>query len=181
MQCSKCGCHKGVSPERFREVLRYESLTGHLYWTNAFGVRHKGKRAGYPDKTNRRIIHVDGVTFLEHRVIWEMHHGPIPFGLLIDHQDHDTLNNRIENLRLVTRAENQRNMSMNRRNTSGTSGVDWQTRPQKWRARIADKHLGLFDTKEEAVKARLEAQVALGFHKNHGIGKTTPRGVALTA
>ena len=44
-----------------------------------------------------------------HRVIWEMHNGTIPNGLEIDHINRDRADNRIENLRAVTRSVNQHN------------------------------------------------------------------------
>lgn len=43
-----------------------------------------------------------------HRVVWEVHRGAIPAGLEIDHVDGDKSNNRIDNLQLVTHAENVR-------------------------------------------------------------------------
>jgi hypothetical protein len=45
-------------------------------------------------------------TFKAHRLVWWWHHGPVPDGLQIDHIDGDKSNNRIENLRVVTQAEN---------------------------------------------------------------------------
>lgn len=45
---------------------------------------------------------------LRSRVIWEGHNGPIPRGKIIHHKDHDTLNDEIENLSCLTRAEHLR-------------------------------------------------------------------------
>ena len=41
-----------------------------------------------------------------HRFIWEAFNGPIPDGMTIDHIDNDRTNNRLDNLRLLTHAEN---------------------------------------------------------------------------
>lgn len=48
-----------------------------------------------------------------HRAAWMHVHGDIPDGLVIDHIDGDGLNNRLVNLRLVTRSINQRNKKAN--------------------------------------------------------------------
>lgn len=44
-----------------------------------------------------------------HRVVWELHNGPIPEGLMVDHIDGDKTNNRIHNLRLATHSQNMMN------------------------------------------------------------------------
>ena len=46
-----------------------------------------------------------------HRQVWIYHNGEIPKGLVIDHIDRDRNNNQIENLRLVTHSENNKNVS----------------------------------------------------------------------
>ncbi len=81
-----------------------------------------------------------------------------PKGLLVDHIDRDTKDNRRQNLRLCTPAQNVLNSVERADCTSGYKGVDkyWN----KWRARFKEQHLGLFDTKEEAAKARDEAAKA---------------------
>ena len=50
-----------------------------------------------------------GKKYTLHRVIWELHNGPIPKGLFIDHINRDKYDNRIENLRLATPTENSTN------------------------------------------------------------------------
>ena len=48
-------------------------------------------------------------TTVQHRIVWELHFGPIPEGKVIDHIDRDKSNNRIENLRCVSQSENMTN------------------------------------------------------------------------
>lgn len=40
-----------------------------------------------------------------HREVYEMHYGPIPSGYIVHHKDGNKLNNSIENLELLSRAE----------------------------------------------------------------------------
>jgi hypothetical protein len=79
-----------------------------------------------------------------------------PKDMYVDHINHNTLDNRKENLRLATLSENQYNRKRCKRNTSGYKGVSWSKLHNKWRARICITkerlHLGLFDTAEEAYK-----------------------------
>ena len=80
-----------------------------------------------------------------------------------DHIDRNPLNNRRNNLRPATLAENARNKTKLRDNASGGMGVGWNKVTQKWIVRImVDRqsiYLGLFDNKEDAIRARLNAEV----------------------
>ena len=80
-----------------------------------------------------------------------------------DHKDRDPLNNRRSNLREATHTENMRNCSKRRDNTSGYIGVTWNKRANKWEAQLSlnhkNLHLGKFTDKEEALKARLQAEL----------------------
>jgi hypothetical protein len=79
----------------------------------------------------------------------------------VDHIDNDRKNNHISNLRYATKSENQMNKSIHSNNSSGITGVSLKKRLNKWCASIAidgiRKHLGLFNTIEEAKEARLKA------------------------
>ncbi|MCV5094213.1 HNH endonuclease [Escherichia coli] len=152
---------------------------GAILWKPRNGVsktwnsRYAGKRAGCLHKRSG-YIHVgfNRRIYQEHRIIWEMHNGPIPEGMEIDHIDHNKVNNHIENLRLVTCQDNNHNRSRNHNNKSGCAGVYWLERLRKWCAVIRIngklKHLGVFKSKDDAIKARQEAEIKYGFHPNHG-------------
>lgn len=110
-------------------------------------------------------------TCLSHRVVWAMVHGEWPAGE-IDHINGMRDDNRLVNLRAVTRAENMRNAAMPITNTSGVMGVSWYKPSQKWCAFInvkgKRKHLGYFTDKADAIAARAAAEAKYGFHENHG-------------
>jgi hypothetical protein len=79
-----------------------------------------------------------------------------------DHINRNPLDNRKSNLRPATYQENAYNTGVRSNNTSGIIGVYKHDTGDKWRARIkvGDKQidLGLFSNKEDAIKARLEAE-----------------------
>ena len=90
-----------------------------------------------------------------------------PTGMLVDHVNGDTLDNRRCNLRVCTKGQNQMNMRRNSRNTSGYRGVHWHAKCGKWVAMIkvnGERHyLGLFESVEAAAVAYAEAS-----RKYHG-------------
>ncbi|WP_103730192.1 AP2 domain-containing protein [Novosphingobium sp. HII-3] len=91
---------------------------------------------------------------------------------MIDHINGDCYDNRISNLRDCTEEENCRNVGIGSTNTSGVMGVGFDRSRGRWYAQIRHRrrqiNLGRFDTKEDAVAARLEMEEKLGFHANHG-------------
>ena len=114
---------------------------------------------------------VGGKTYRAHRVIWLIQTGAWPADE-IDHRNGKRSDNRWCNLRNATKGENQRNQRRRTDNSSGATGVRWHKRDGKWEARLqvdgAYRHLGRFDTKEEAVRAREKANSELGFTERHG-------------
>lgn len=143
-------------------------------WTTQFG----GKEAGGVCNTHGyRIVgltHNGFVVGLKvHRLIWAMAHQEQPCPTLeIDHINGVKADNHVGNLRLVTKSDNLRNAKMHSHNTSGVNGVYWDKSRGQWLAQIKidgrKKHLGRFDTIEEAAAARKAANIDLGFTDRHG-------------
>ena len=74
-------------------------------------------------------------------------------GRIIDHKDNDKLNNRLDNLRVVTTSQNARNKTKKADCSSQFRGVSWHKQTGKWQAQIGGEYLGHFDTEEDASKA----------------------------
>ncbi len=104
-------------------------------------------------KTVRTRDRITGKNIMIHHLI---------FGKNCDHINRNTFDNRKNNLRVATYQENARNSSVAKNNTSGVTGVTWNSRDRCWQARIGvnyrSKSLGCFINKEEAIVARLEAE-----------------------
>lgn len=147
----------------------FEYRDGRLFWKVKTSNRvYVGKESGCFTKPGGHLsTRVDGKLYLTHRVIWEMHNGPIKEGMTVDHINGIPYDNRIENLRLATNAENNRNKLKHRDNRSGVLGVYWHSQISKWCARIMTDgktvNLGCFETIAEAAKARNDAEI-----KYHG-------------
>jgi len=178
-----------------RKWLRYEPSTGKLYWNerspedfvfrgkskveavcNSWNAGNAGNEAftaemkPYNGGGGYRYGSIGGRPISAHRVIWMIFYDEEP--LVIDHINGDRSDNRIENLRNTTLAENNKNRRISTRNKHGQSGVDFWKPRQKWRARVWKDNkgivIGYFDTKEEAISARKKAEPLYGYHQNHG-------------
>lgn len=108
-----------------------------------------------------------------HRLAWVYMYGGIPKDSEIDHINNNKKDNRICNLRLATRSENQGNVKLRLSNTSGYKGVYFNKRNSMWVAQIMRKgkrfNLGNFSSPVEAHKAYVEASVKLfGDYSNDG-------------
>ena len=160
-----------ITQKALKDFLHYDPETGIFTRRFATGTAKAGDVAGGVMKTGYHRISVDGVRYYTHRLAWLYIHGEFPPNHM-DHIDGDPLNNRIDNLRAVTRNENMKNMKLCSTNKSGKHGVYWHKKAGKWAARLHHKnkpiHLGLFVDFDAAVKRREDAEIEYGFHANHG-------------
>jgi hypothetical protein len=154
----------GLFIQRIRELLNYCPTTGLFTWKVRRGGLKAGSRAGYRNSEGYLRISIDGVRHFAHRLAYAIYHSVMPpRGVQVDHIDGDRANNRIDNLRLATHAENMRNRQKpGKRNRSGATGVCWYIRDQKWSAQIKKNgrqiHLGYFTNKQDAIAARRIAE-----------------------
>ncbi len=99
-----------------------------------------------------------GSTRSMHRVLLDLKAGE-----QADHINGNGLDNRKSNLRVTTQMQNLWNTGLRSDNKSGMKGVWWLSKNNKWQARItvnkAHINLGLFVEKEQAIAARLAAEV----------------------
>ena len=164
---------------RMRDIFTYNAETGDLTWKarprshfltdfahKSWNGKNAGRLAG-TDKSGRHVrVGVNGDSVLAHRIIWEMHNGPIPDGYEIDHRDLCPNNNRLSNLRLATPSQNRCNTRKRSHNTTGLKGVFWDKSRAKWVAYIGVNgtqiNLGRYITKGLAAVAR--AKATLKYH-----------------
>lgn len=160
-----------ISIERLREVLSYDPTTGvftRKIPMGRHGCHKEGKICGNITPKGYVFICVDKYKCMAHRLAWAYYYGVWPNGDL-DHIDQNKSNNAIANLREATRKQNMQNVTVHKHNTSGHKGVAWHAQNSKWRAYIFNdykqKHLGLFDSKEDAVQARKNAELKYHSHR----------------
>lgn len=153
-----------MTPDKLRELIFYDPETGVITARVARPPIKVGQELGWIAGGGKSIdIMIGGKAYKAHRLAWCYFYGEWPSKRFhIDHINRNPTDNRICNLRLATNAQNARNTSLSRRNSSGVKGVMWYKRHQKWTAQIRVdrklKHLGYFDRKADAIKARRDAE-----------------------
>jgi hypothetical protein len=88
-----------------------------------------------------------------------------PDGMVIDHINHDTVENLCSNLRIVTPQQNYLNKKISSRNTSGARGVVWNKKENKWRVKFkifgVYKSFGQYKEFEKAKEAARDIESKL--------------------
>jgi len=157
---------KNLTSERLRELLSYSEETGLFTWRiNRQGHAKAGDVAGNMGR-HYWYIGVDGSYISAHRLAWLYVHGEWPEGE-IDHIDQDKTNNRISNLRDVSRAVNVQNTTARKGYTitDGRYVVDILANGKRY-------SIGSYKTEEEAKNAYLSAKRVL--HEDCPINAAPP-------
>ena len=149
------------SQKKLQELFDYRD--GQLYWKERIHWSiDLSKPAGCIDEQGYRVIKIEGKRYQAHRLIWKYHYGKDPKEF-IDHIDGNRSNNNIKNLREATNQQNLFNRGPQKNNKLGIKGV--RKLGNKYRAAIIvngkEKHLGMFNTTEEARLVREEAEKKL--------------------
>ncbi len=171
----------GLTKEYLLE--RFEYRDGELFYRKTYNNMMAGRKAGSKkgNAVGYYTLSVNYKVYTIHRLVFLMHHGYLP--ATIDHIDGNKLNNKIENLRPVTRSQNGHNMKLMPSNISGSKGVSWYSPYKKWRATIninyKQHHLGYFSNVELAKEAaEFAREFFLGEFANHGNGCVKVLGLA---
>lgn len=164
-----------INQKEIKNVLHYDEHTG--VFTRTF-KNGKVKECKTMHNSGYIKISIDGRYYLAHRLAWVYMHGGTLKGIEIDHINNIKTDNRICNLRLATRIENQRNKGKISSNTSGLKGASFEKRRGLWRSNIkyngVHYHLGYFKNKLDAHKAyTVKANELFGEFANDGNNNET--------
>jgi hypothetical protein len=155
---------------KLHELLEYKE--GALFWkTDRGSQKCKGNQAGCVNLGYMKFrVRELGGSMLVHRAIFAMHHGYFPAE--VDHINGNKLDNRVENLREVSRSQNRMNIGRNGQNKSGCKNV--YSYRDKWGVKIVvnkkSLFLGVFEDLELAdLVAHSAREKYHGDYANHGV------------
>lgn len=127
----------------------YNPETGQIFGVRGKEITRKNKK-GYISIRDNKFSSLYG-----HHFAWYMTYGNVDF-IELDHDDNNTSNNRIDNLRILTHMKNCHNRRLPEK------GYYWDEINQKWRGKIVVNkkqiYLGLFKTEVEAREAYINAK-----------------------
>ena len=124
----------------YNEIFKYRE--GKLYNKIHRGYQAlQGAEVGYMHHKGYRSTKIKGKQIGVSRIIWEMHNGPIPSNLVIDHINENKADNRIENLQLLT----------NKQNVSRSKKAKPTLHYNKYKIKRNGSYLGLFGTLGRAI------------------------------
>ncbi len=145
-----------IAIEELKRLLWYNPETGNIYWrVSRSNQIREGAAAGTVHRSGRICIEINGIEYKAAVIAWALYYGEWPTSI-VDHEDRDNANDRILNLRLASKQQNCANTKIYSNNKSGYRGVSYAP-GGKWKAYIRigkkPKHLGVFDTPQEASAA----------------------------
>ena len=154
-----------LTQSRLKELVAYDPETGiFTRLVRTANSTRVGDIAGGVMAIGYRIIKIDGRPYRAHRLAWLYMTGDWPVDGM-DHINGARDDNRISNLREATQTQNGQNQAIHCNNKCGFMGVDWHRASGKWRSQIGFegrlKHLGLFDSPDDAHAAYVAAKAEM--------------------
>ena len=155
-----------ISQDELKQWLSYDKESGVFTWIKSYNNQRLNKAAGSLDKDGYVVIKIKGKQYRAHNLAWLYVYGMFP-RVILDHIDMVKDNNRIDNLREVTHAENSQHKvkALSTNKSCGLLGVSLHKRVNRYRARIMTEGrrimLGYFDCPKEAHEAYLKAKRSL--------------------
>lgn len=153
-----------LSAARVRQLFDYDPKNGALTWAvDRSRLAKKGTVAGSVYSNGYRVVGVDQTYYLVHRLVWVHHYGEPP-KLNVDHINGDRLDNRIANLRDVSKSKNAQNQRKchGDKKSCDLIGATWDKSNKNWKAQLVlnrkTVYIGRFKTPEDAHAAYLEAK-----------------------
>lgn len=145
-----------ITPNAEATILvdpKYTYVLGAYKWT----ICKQGRTYRAIHTRNKKVL---GTRYL-HQYIWFLEYGYFP--ARIDHINGNSLDNRLENLRECTHAQNMQNSRKRQTGTSKYKGVYWDKSVGLFKARIQNRFLGSSSSEEECAEIyRIAAQEIYG-------------------
>lgn len=175
---------KYPTKEILNKYLNYNPITGIFTWKErqesdfnnnkkngnacfTWNTRFKNKKAGCINR-GYIIIRLNNTNYQAHKLAYIFMNGNNEEYDDIDHINKNPTDNRICNLRPVTRSQNMQNSNIQKNNTSGITGISFNKNKNKWEAYIKLNkkryNLGIYSTLLEAAQKRYQAEKEYGFH-----------------
>lgn len=115
---------KDYFKDEWEDVFQIDpSSQSGISWKISGINKEVGKPVGWLDKNNYWRCEYKAKAILVHRIIYHIQHGDLDNNMVVDHIDGNSLNNSVENLRMINYSENCRNRKKSKANVSGVNGV----------------------------------------------------------
>jgi hypothetical protein len=183
--CKEVEFSKGYCTKHYKQIYRNGEIKRTIYDSNEYIIKNDIAEIILYNKnceeTARAIINIEDIEKAKQYKWYQHSNGYVVYksdkeiiylhrlimspqsNMVIDHINGNTLDNRKINLRICTQQQNLINKEIQSNNTSKVTGVHWNKTYYKWQAYInlnsKKKNLGYYDNKEDAIKARIEAEV----------------------
>jgi hypothetical protein len=151
-----------ITQTELKEILNYDPDTGIFTWINPVKKTMINCVAGSLTVQGYKVITIKRKNYAAHRLAWLYMNGKFP-NKFIDHINTIKSDNKLSNLRDVSRIENGQNqIKAHKNNKSGLLGVTWYANTSSWVAKIKNNnkliHLGYFKNPELAHQVYLKAK-----------------------